>query len=285
MYYPYFRGKQFDLLALRQLSEADKLSQAIHPIIEPVKDNPALYKLLQQFDKVKQPYSLIENPQSGDFLTVAGQEKLQQITTSSAHILTTPLNSSSHYQVLIAQNAEVLKDYGSLIFSIPTIVPMEFRLLQRIKGPLILSEDNFLRVRPSYYLEQPDEIFSTAHLNFTKRGFKGFSDFSIDSRLYYEQSYPAREIVLHLVYFAENNQLRIHHFVSPSEELPDFSSRFLAVMAEVIAFPFFPKEETVGLKILKESYFKNKFPGMGILRKASVMHHLELMSRFFDKQI
>ena len=56
-------------------------------------------------------------------------------------------------------------------------------------------------------------------------------------------------------------------------------------MAEVIAFPFFPKEETVGLKILKESYFKNKFPGMGILRKASVMHHLELMSRFFDKQI
>lgn len=285
MYYPYLRGKQFDLLALRQLSEENKLSAAIHPVIEPVKDNPALFKLIKQFEAVKQPYSLIANPQAGDFLTVSGQEKLQHITNKKARLLTGVNDDLNDAQLLIVQNAESLKENGEIQLEVPTIAPMEFRLLQHIKGPLVLSEDHFLRLKANYYRVIPDEIFSTTHLTFLKRGFVGFSDFSIDSRIYYEQSYPTREIVLHLVYFTADKQLRIHHFVSPEDELPDFASRFFAVMAEVLEFvPLQKQIDTSGLKLLKENYFKKKFPGMGVLRKASVMHHLELMSRFLDQQ-
>ena len=284
MYYPYFRGKQFDLLALRQLSEAGKLSPVIQPVIEPVKDNPALGKLLLQFNNVNQPYFLIDNPQAGDFLTLAGQEKLQQLNGLKTHIITEPVKSVTEYPLLIAQSAAVLQDADFPTFEIPTIAPLEFRLLQHVKGPKIVLEDNFLRLRASSYREIPDEVFTLSHLTYQKRGFVGFSDFSIDSRLYYEQNYPTKEIVLHLVYFAEQEQLRIHHFVSPAEELPDFATRFMAVMAEVSQFPAFLSNDTLGLEILKQSYAKGKFPGMGVLRKACVMHHLELMSRFFEKK-
>ena len=44
------------------------------------------------------------------------------------------------------------------------------------------------------------------------------------------------------------------------------------------------KEVTVGLSLLLKAFDNQHFPGMGIMRKASVMHHLELMSRFLDQQ-
>ena len=37
MYFPYLRGKQFELIALRELSERMGESGSIHPVIEPVK--------------------------------------------------------------------------------------------------------------------------------------------------------------------------------------------------------------------------------------------------------
>ena len=37
MYFPYLRGRQFELIALRELIENDCINSSIIPIIEPVK--------------------------------------------------------------------------------------------------------------------------------------------------------------------------------------------------------------------------------------------------------
>lgn len=37
MYFPYLRGRQYELIALRELINNDKLSEHVTPIIEPVK--------------------------------------------------------------------------------------------------------------------------------------------------------------------------------------------------------------------------------------------------------
>lgn len=42
MYFPYFRGRQYELLALKELATKKLISSAIVPIIEPVKIIPAL---------------------------------------------------------------------------------------------------------------------------------------------------------------------------------------------------------------------------------------------------
>lgn len=44
MYFPYLRGRQFELIALRELLENGVLSDRIIPIIEPVKLSSTLIK-------------------------------------------------------------------------------------------------------------------------------------------------------------------------------------------------------------------------------------------------
>lgn len=68
MYYPYLRGKQFELLALREFSTKFKDNKRIIPIIEPVKTqfnglNAATSTMLENGMK----FALILNPNDGDF--------------------------------------------------------------------------------------------------------------------------------------------------------------------------------------------------------------------------
>lgn len=44
MYFPFLRGRQFELIALRELLENDLLGNNIIPIIEPVKLSSSLLK-------------------------------------------------------------------------------------------------------------------------------------------------------------------------------------------------------------------------------------------------
>lgn len=163
------------------------------------------------------------------------------------------------------------------------LIPKEFRLLQKVKGDKILSQDVFTRLpKTSFYQECSNEFFSDTHLIFHKTGFVGFSDFSIDSRIYYEHSYPSKILSLHLVYF-ENDTLRIHHFLS-SEEAPSQKDKFFELMDEVKEWKnkLSGEKTTLGIELLLEAVSKDKFPGMGVMRKAAVMHHMELMSRYLD---
>jgi hypothetical protein len=67
MYYPYLRGKQYELLLLRENAKFIKENN-IHPIIEPVKDNfAAIKRALNELNKKKVEYVLIANPQIGDY--------------------------------------------------------------------------------------------------------------------------------------------------------------------------------------------------------------------------
>lgn len=284
MYYPYFRGKQFDLFALQALAESGKLSKRIRPVIEPIKDSKALLKVISTFKTAKQPFYLIQNPQTGDFLTAAGLLQLKNQTVPKAMIVEQSIDTIDEQPDLwIAQEAAGVLASDWQYNQVPVAVSQEFRLLQKIRGPKILISDPFTRLpKNSYYQELPDEFFSSNHLDCAKKGFSGFMDFSIDSRIYYEQSYPAKALALHLVYFQEQ-QLRIHHFLS-QEDLPSQKAKFFDLMEQVLPWQEQHSYPTVGLDLLKEAYSQDKFPGMGVMRKVAVMHHLELMSNYLDNQ-
>ncbi len=51
MYYPYLRGKQFDLLALKEALSRGLLSNKIQPVIEPVRDSATLKNVIELFQK------------------------------------------------------------------------------------------------------------------------------------------------------------------------------------------------------------------------------------------
>ncbi|MTD42029.1 sce7725 family protein [Erwinia sp. CPCC 100877] len=285
MYYPYFRGKQFDLFALTALLEANRLSTRIRPIIEPVKQSKALLKFLNTAQTKAQPFYLVQNPQAGEFLTAAGAEMLSSLDAKKALILDQPLETLTQpASLLVIQQATpaLASDWQMNLCKV--LIPEEFRLLQKVTGEKILSQDVFTRLpKAEYYAACPDELFSTAHLTFQKRGFVGFSDFSIDSRIYYEHGYPTKRLSLHLVYF-EAEQLRIHHFLS-SEEAPTQKDKFFELMIAVQEWLVAGRlPQTLGLELLLDAWTVGKFPGMGVMRKAAVMHHLELMSAYLEQK-
>lgn len=53
MYFPYLRGRQYELLALRELAANDLLGTHIIPVIEPVKLSSTLVNTLDTFTKKK----------------------------------------------------------------------------------------------------------------------------------------------------------------------------------------------------------------------------------------
>ncbi|ALS02743.1 hypothetical protein ATZ33_15565 [Enterococcus silesiacus] len=284
MYYPYFRGKQFDLFALTALVEQNRLSSQIVPIIEPVKNSKTLKKFIDLFQQEKHPFYLIQNPQAGDFLTEDGLFYLKSLSLCKAMIVEQPIETLSEKpQLFVIGNSTPALESDWQTNQTTVLIPKEFRLLQKVKGEKILSQDVFTRLpKSSFYQECSDELFSDAHLTFRKNGFVGFSDFSIDSRIYYEHSYPSKRLSLHLVYF-ENERLRIHHFLSSEDALTQ-KDKFFELMDDVQewANKLCGNTLTLGLELLFDAASKDKFPGMGVMRKAAVMHHMELMSRYLD---
>lgn len=65
MYYPYLRGKQFELILLRD-NAAFLKKNIIHPIIEPVKTNfSSLIRAMEALNDKDVNYTLIVNPCTG----------------------------------------------------------------------------------------------------------------------------------------------------------------------------------------------------------------------------
>lgn len=67
MYFPILRGRQFELLALRECVRKDILSNQIIPIIEPVKASSTYVKTIDTFITLNKPIAVIINPQIGTF--------------------------------------------------------------------------------------------------------------------------------------------------------------------------------------------------------------------------
>jgi len=69
MYFPILRGRQFELIALRELIEKEIIGKNILPIIEPVKPTATLNTTLSAFRKAKADIAVIRNPRVGEFVS------------------------------------------------------------------------------------------------------------------------------------------------------------------------------------------------------------------------
>lgn len=68
MYFPYLRGKQFELIALREFAEQYPDTAKIVPIIEPVKSTfNGLNTAAEVMFEKRLKFALVLNPTDGDF--------------------------------------------------------------------------------------------------------------------------------------------------------------------------------------------------------------------------
>ena len=101
-------------------------------------------------------------------------------------------------------------------------------------------------------------------------------------KTYNDSGFAPYAVAIHIVYPA-NDELRIHHFVSDSnDDITDVAGKF-GEAVEKLAKWYQSRDknriDTYGMKEFEQLYATKSFPGLGVVKKLSIMHHLELMEK------
>lgn len=308
MYFPYLRGRQFELIALRELAECSLMSSEIIPIIEPVKLSSTLTKTIQVFRDTNRALSLVRNPQVGSFTSDLKMEKnthlkaeFYELIKFEKLIYTVYLNSSAEKTIsklvesgrdisgiiTLCDNEDNISIYEAIFSSGKpkyNLIPDEGAFRRRIRHNRVMIGDKFKKqARNTDYAETGDEPFSSDHLYFSEDGYVGFSDYSIIGNEYIEAGFAPYAVAIHIVYFDEEKRLRIKHFVSDTnDDITDPAGKFSEAVGKLVEWNKTKKLDTVGINTFTQMYEDEVYPGLGTVKKLSLMHHIELMSRFLD---
>ena len=320
MYFPYLRGRQNELLCLRELLDAGKLSSKVIPIIEPVKFSSTLFSTLTKFIEMGHQVIVIRNPEVGSFRKESGdmikniekesdekkKEKIRKTLEGYKEVWNNPqiqkaylvdddvismvrekkLDVKDVVMINIKKgNYRYYEEYGEEIIGKYTVVPKGGDFEDIVEDDIIILEDSYRKAKRNIdYIENPDELFSRNHIVYKKRGFVGFSDFSMVGNDFDESGFAPLAIAIHIMYFGNRDELKIHHFVSESNEsISDPARKFEEAMNKLVNwenFDIIPK--TIGLDNLIECYNIGKFPGLGVIKKYSLMHHIQMMGEYLE---
>lgn len=320
MYFPYLRGRQNELLCLRELLDAGKLSSKVIPIIEPVKFSSTLFSTLTKFIEMGHQVIVIRNPEVGSFRKESDEmikniekesdekkkEKIRKTLEEYKEVWNNPqiqkaylvddnvislirekkLDVKDIVMINIKKgNYRYYEEYGNEIIGKYTVVPKGGDFEDIIEDDIVILEDNYRKAKRNIdYIENPDELFSRNHIVYKKRGFSGFSDFSMVGSDFDESGFAPLAIAIHIMYFGNRDELKIHHFVSESNEsISDPPRKFEEAMNKLVNwenFDIIPK--TIGLDNLIECYNIGKFPGLGVIKKYSLMHHIQMMGEYLE---
>lgn len=311
MYFPYLRGRQFELIALRELIEGERINEKVLPIIEPIKPSSALLRTLQAFAERDKEIAVVFNPTVGDFgkeikkmrgedskivnelydLLLHNKKIIKAYVMGKAKSKRLKTDVDKDKYMIINLNRDSLNDFLEVYDdSLPryTLIPDDRAFRRVIPDTKILFEDNFNKqARNIDYLENPDEFFSDTHLYFQNESYVGFSDYSVVGEEFNESGFAPVAVAIHIVYLGAKKELRIHHFVSDSNDgIEDPGGKFGEALEKLV---YWCDENnvkyTLGLQGFYECYNSGKYPGLGTVKKLSIMHHIEMISDFLGEEL
>jgi hypothetical protein len=315
MYYPYFRGKQFELITIREMASLLAENKFI-PIIEPVRESlNGLKKTLSAICVAGGEAIVIVNPCYGDHqedgtnITELLQKTFAENKSISAGILLRSnmtieqvldfyTQHAEHHPTLIHSGFSAPKVLASSLetikarSNIPTNIFIEdhAKLLYRKhfdKGTRIIVRDGFKRQRNADYPEM--EEFSDLHVTFGELGMSGFGDFLVVGDVYSEGGGPAYAVAIHLTFIDPNKDdvMYIYHFVSDTKDTPtDPAGKFAQALTKLIAKLDSGTSnilETNAIREFRELHAKGHFPGLGYVKKLSMKHHIETLADYLGR--
>lgn len=309
MYHPYFRGKQFELIAIRETAKI--MAEAkFTPIIEPVRETlSGLEKTLKAICEADGKAIVIVNPSCGDH-SANGQNISQLLRDSfihhggiSAGILLHDDMDESLILTLLAEHKHHKPCFIHAGFSEPTSLSLKTKglvdkhvFIEKFCGKLyrkyfndadrVLLRDGFNKKKNADYPML--EIFSDLHITYPEEGMQGFGDFLIVGDDYSEGGGPAYAVAIHLTFIDANkeNIMYINHFVSVTNDTPtDPAGKFAQALSKLIIklndspLQFFKSSAITEFKYLHEN---GHFPGLGTVKKLSMKHHIETLANFME---
>lgn len=315
MYYPFIRGKQFELVMLREM--APKIAEwGFVPIIEPVKGNfPALKRALDRLVENNCRFILIANPSVGELkvdssslwdeilddhlveyenyaigLNLTAEDSLNTAKNFFAAYTADPI-AVIHNGFSDGKGLAAIIDAAKPTITDHVFVGQHSSTLYRkhFKGvPRVLIEDGFKSRNNKEY--PPSEPFSELYLTYGEMGCDAFGDFLIVGSEFRDGGGPAYAIAIHLT-FADpdaDNAIAIKHYVSIEVDTPkDPAGKFFQALGKLVQDverKNTPILRTAAVEEYLQLYRDQHFPGLGYVKKLSMQHHLELMAHLLQQE-
>jgi hypothetical protein len=311
MYHPYLRGKQYELITVREM--APLLAAAdFRPVIEPVRsDFGGLQKALESVRQANGSVIVIVNPQCGD-LSDSGHSSsdfVLQNCLGSPNVSAGILLSQSHSLEAAVSCYKAYAAYSPVFIHAGFTEPKPLAeqlgnptkdqrhiFIDRLCGKLyqrhfkntyrVLLRDGFKKMRNADYA--PVEPFSDLHATYKEEGMDGFGDFLIVGDEYNEGGGPAYAVAIHLTFIdpGQDDAMQVYHFVSDSQDTPkDPAGKFaeaLAKMIETLDKAGSKVLETAAVAEFRVLHKRGHFPGLGYVKKLSMKHHIETLAKYFS---
>ncbi|MCV7287491.1 sce7725 family protein [Mycolicibacterium wolinskyi] len=300
MYFPYLYGRQYELLALRDVATDLAGWNNITPVIEPVMAKPGdLGRCLRRLQEVRSPMYLIVNPSQGEFETGVPDTWRQPI---SEFVADTSLVYPTH-QVISEADAATLSEFlerfqgrrVGVVLRQPHISAQDLAAEVDDRDVIVFvhasaNPRTYLRELPAgkcvevaaSFNEQArnadygaPEWFTSSHLEFANDGRPGFSDFGPLPRTFSFGGGRPGAVAIHLSYSDGDGSLWIHHFVSDTtdRDLGDAASKIAEAVRKLEAEVESNPEkfvETAGL----QAYLANQVLGLPSNKRQQLIHHL-----------
>lgn len=310
MYYPYLRGKQFELLALREFAEKYSDDCKVLPVIEPVKSSFNSMKIaVKKMQEEKISFALVLNPQVGELtrnpkaIEIELEQLLEDIdlwipayivNSNSKWIIRQIQNKDYQHVMLVCQDSVDSNnpDFQELIsLSVVSKVLISNdnrslkRKLQNLRKDVIRIDDNFKpQKKNSDYVDIPEEKFTEEHRYYIEDKYQGLADYTVLTSDFLEGGRLPYAVAIHLTYEKNLDEIWVRHFVSDTnDDNTNIQGKFGEAAKKAVQFfeqiPF----SNDSIAELTGYYRNGQYPGLGVLKKLSIKNHLELMNSILTR--
>ncbi|BFM04835.1 sce7725 family protein [Halioxenophilus aromaticivorans] len=309
MYYPILRGKQFELIALRELTKLQGINY-VTPVIEPVKiiSNPFI-KTIQELNQSNITPLIIINSTLGEEknpkdifsqLQQAGVNYLPCISFEDHHSKSDFLDTRNAIAgkkfALYAKNINeesIFKNTDNIELLLVEQKPDIAKNAQAaLNIPTVVIEDGFdKKVKNADY--PPYTNFSSSIEDYSTLDLHGFGDYTITGNSFTESGGPAYVVAIHLTQiisnpssiFSSNTKIIVNHFCSANNgSYSDPAGKFYDALTKLIKFLNNNTEilETSSISEFRKLHKSEHFPGLGAVKKLSMLHHIESILKHIE---
>jgi hypothetical protein len=320
MYYPYFRGKQYELVTIRETARS--MQRSVVPIIEQVRHKTyrplvGLQRAVEALIEARSRFILIANPRCGDLCRDPDRLEIMQsfinsiikgydnwslgyiadefdepgARTELANLIRMHADLSIIHDGFpnAAALAGILADIGG----VSTHLFLEekcsrlYRRNFRDKTRILIRDGFNLRIANREY---PDiEQFSDLHITYEEEGMNGFGDFLTVGRNYSETGGPAYTVAIHITFINRDadDEIFIKHYKSaPSATAADPGGKFFDALTKLVSDATRGDTQIYRSNAITEFLRLHEtahYPGLGYIKKLSMQHHLEMLTNYLER--
>lgn len=299
------RGKQFELIALREFAIQYPNTEQIIPIIEPVKSTfNGLTTAARIMFEQNLRFALVLNPADGDFKRIT-KDILSEISILSENMekwIPTFLYQNNGETILSAIQDQELNnvmvifkngiDISDSILNFLSHSQIQYivngdpnsritmRRLSLLENKRIIRLDNCFAEQPRNvdYLNIPEDKFTEQHRFYSDDHFYGISDYTALPKDFIDGGMLPYAVAIHMTYEKNQDEIYVRHFVSDTNDDQSNIQRKFFEAATKLKYFFTDRTKTTAINELITLLDDEKYPGLGVIKKLSIKNHIELMN-------